>query len=337
MRRSFAILALAVCGSAHANHYYIEILTGLGSGSSFVRSINTSGQVLVRAGSLDTSNYVIYHQGTYTTLGPPPGASAFSATRINDLGHVMVTANGKGYLWSNGSYNEMPLPPGATTTEDWWIDVNGDGMAGLSDAGAFRYANGSFTMYPRFRPLGTNSNGDIIGSRIDNASRAVLVRNGVFAEMERPPNYDYSYATGLSSDGRISGFISSTNELQYQPQGVLWNGTSPTNITYIGSHINSSGMLVGSRVVEILPHDIATFYENGVGTDLRNHVYNLNNWWPASATALSNSGHIGGIAYQGDEPFVYLATPVPEPGSIAALGLGVVGLLARRRRSRRSR
>jgi len=108
----------------------------------------------------------------------------------------------------------------------------------------------------------------------------------------------------------------------------------PTGLLSVAHGINNSGTIVGfSYFSPGVNH--AFVYDNGVMSDLNNLTVNLpGNWTLEQATGINASGEIVGWGYY-DNTFneeAFLLTPTPEPGSLALLAMGGLGLMLRRRR-----
>jgi probable HAF family extracellular repeat protein len=82
----------------------------------------------------------------------------------------------------------------------------------------------------------------------------------------------------------------------------------------------------------------AFLYSNGVMTDLNSLI--PSGWWAGGAAAINDSGQIvcDGTNPEGQN-VAFLLTPVPEPSTLALLGIGAVSLIgyAWRRRHRAHR
>jgi len=92
--------------------------------------------------------------------------------------------------------------------------------------------------------------------------------------------------------------------------------------------INDAGQIVG------VSNELPFIYFNGIMTNLNTLIPSNSGWTLDTANAINDSGQIVG---SGINPSgiggAYLLTPVPEPASAGLISVGMMVLLARRRRS----
>jgi len=178
----------------------------------------------------------------------------------------------------------------------------------------------------------------------DTASHATLW-NGTSATDIGTLGGTSSAAYGINNAGQVVGESNLAGDTLIH--ATLWNGTSATDLgTLGGAHssaraINSAGQVVGYSYINALNSDQHATLWNGTSVIDLNSLLDANavsaGWVLRDATGINDSGWITGNAVNtvtGDE-HAFLLTAVPEPESYAMMlvGLGIVGAVARRRRS----
>ena len=112
-------------------------------------------------------------------------------------------------------------------------------------------------------------------------------------------------------------------------------GTLAGGLQSYANSINNNGQIVGYSCTSgrSVPH--AFLNEAGIMYDINTMIPPGSGWTIDDAYAINDNGW---IAATGTNPNVnagaeqaLLLTPTPEPASLAILGLGVVGLLGKRR------
>jgi probable HAF family extracellular repeat protein len=108
-----------------------------------------------------------------------------------------------------------------------------------------------------------------------------------------------------------------------------------------GGGINSFGVLVGSSEIQVGSLTEHAFIYDTQMRDLNNLIPSNSGWVLNAADAINDAGWITGYGTIGGNAHAFLLTPVPEPGSLALLGLPAavwaVGRRLRRRSSFKSR
>ena len=89
--------------------------------------------------------------------------------------------------------------------------------------------------------------------------------------------------------------------------------------------INASGQVVGWK------DGHAFLWEDGAAYDLNGLIASDSGWTLTSAEGINDVGQIVGWGSHDGQTHAFLLTPIPEPGTLALVALGVVGLLMRRR------
>ena len=240
--------------------------------------------------------------------------------------------------------------PSATQTQviginnTGWTDgfyVDGMGVThGFTYNGSYNTVDAPGTAFNQL--LGINNGGVAVGySSLDPAGmilqRSFSESGGSFAYLDGflPAGTTNNQAVGLNNAGLVVGFYTDSMGV---PHGYLLNGSSLTTLNYPGSintsafGINNNGLIVGiytdsMGVQHGFTYNGTTWQTlddpNGLGTTVVNGVNDL--------------GQLVGFYVNGSATIGFLATPTPEPGSLALLGAAAGGwALWRRWAARRS-
>lgn len=345
--------------------------TGIGATHSAGHAINIHNQVAGQSAIDANFNYHGFITGPngqgMTDLGvlgtDPLNRLESVAYGINDLGQTSGFADSSVfsqrafYTDTNGNMIDLGL-------NGTGYDINNKGqVVGVRNASRGFVTDGTAQQNVTIlQPLGgnysranaINDHGLIAGSSQTGTSdtksglpreHAIVVEaNGTMVNLGTITNGDFSYAQGINNNNQVVGNSKTGSDqfhafVAYKVNGV-WQmfdlGTLGGADSYAYG-INDSGQIVGFSQTPF--SGVSAFI-----SDINGNMRNLNdlignesdNWDLERALAINNDGSITGIGFNKNKRQwrAYLLTPVPEPTSLALLGLGGLCLL-RRRRGRR--
>ena len=151
---------------------------------------------------------------------------------------------------------------------------------------------------------------------------------------------DSSEGTGINAGGQVTGLSSTADGgrshafVWHPATGMRDLGTAGGTNSF-GRGINAGGQVTGVG-------DSGAFLWDGTDMlDLNDLIAPGSGWTDLTVgTAINDAGQITGSGRIGDQTHAFLLTPVmvaevPEPGTLALMGTGVIGLgLLRRRKGR---
>jgi len=300
------------------------------------------------------------------TVGLPdlPGRAFNTATAVNNNGVAVGTGATTFFgssplpiIWANpGTVAQLPLPAGQTIGRTYGVNINELAVGSVNGGSlevAATFSTGGSSVITQTLPNGgllrtayaINDAGRIVGQGLDPNNAAVTTgwyldpgdatatSIGALTSM----GHNSAIPFGVSSNGLITGSSSLNSGANALP--FIWsqaNGMEAVPLpvgttTGQGRGVNSSGWVVGnSSSVTSIPF----LYDGNTSQSLQSLIANLGGWDLVSGTSnaaygISDNGIITGRGLLNGAVTGFVMIPVPEPMTVALLGLGA--LLVRRR------
>jgi probable HAF family extracellular repeat protein len=325
----------ATHGFAYLSGKYVDLGTLGGTGSN-AHGINDDGQIVGGANTASGQFHAyLYAGGSMSDLGTL-GGDRSEAFAINNHGTIVGDAAsgdpatlgfGQAFSFSGGTMHALGTLPGGLGSNAYAINNTGL-VGGASYEGPFTVPEYPF--------------------------HAVLVNGGGVNKIGASDIGD-SAVFGLNDLGQAVGGLPST-ELTHASHAFLYDHGALTDLGVldltapddsIALDINNHGQIVGRAAVTLDPdhYGYHGFLWTGSGlVDLNTLIDPASGWVITDATGINDASQIaatacyGGVTGDCRAVRLDLVSAVPEPGSWAmlGLGLGVVGVLKRRRRAGRT-
>ena len=346
-----AMALLGTASVAWASNYAITDLGGLSgvaTANSTAAGLNDLGQVTGNA--MSTTGYphaFLYANGSMKDLGTLSGFASYGYG-INNSGQVVGQSNhGRPYaITCSASTGMTDIYP---ANEAVAFGVNSSGVStgyirgGYGGVDVCIFSGGSAIDLGN---LGGNGQGQAINDHGQVAGFSYTTGNN------NVHSFLYS-GSGLADIGTLGG--SSAWAFGLNNLGYVVGESNPTGSGY--SHafvytgvggmvdmgtlggawsraygINDAGQAVGYAYTLTQKH--AFVYAGSTMTDLNTQIDPSLGWSLTEADAINNHGQIAGTGVIHGQTHAFLLTPVsvPEPATLGILGLGVVGMLVRRKR-----
>lgn len=358
-----AVLAslIRVPNAPAAIEYAITDLGTLGGSSSYATSINASSQV-VGYSTVTNNAYnaaFLYANGSMVAIS----GTTSEAFAINNKGVIVGQANEyieyypgdftivtHAVIFGSGGGGGSDLgsnPPSDPSLSSYATGINDSGMIvgysasvgqlNFGSTGGFISQGGFLTNLQVVNPTAINDSGLVVGgAMLYNSNTKVSANIGSLGGSTSGTN-----ANAINASGQVVG---SSMTIQGITHAFSYSGGKMTDLGTLGGSysealsINAGGLVVGDSYTNTNA-DHAFLYAPGTIFDLNNLIDPNAGWTLQTATAINDSGEIVG---QGINPKgqsdAFLLTPlknvvIPEPSSVALVGLAMAALLARRSRS----
>lgn len=360
---ALATSALTASAVAQPLEYTIVDMGVVNAGDFGSQAMRVSPNGLATGRSIGAINQAFsWSQGGGQVALPNLATRPFAVGNgINNAGVVVGTGSttffGSDPLplrWENGVVSTLPLPAGETFGRANDINANNVAVGSVNGGSLERaaiYANGGAQVITQTGPGGTimttafsvNDAGRAVGTGIDpnNAARNVgfvydSATNTAF-EVGALPGRNGALAFDVSEAGHVVG-----SSMQNQGSGTPFIWTDAGGISEIplpvgtsqGSArgVNSAGWVVGTAssafAIPFLYDGTQTYRLADLIPDGTDWDFSTNT--SSSAMSISEDGIIVGTAELNGQPRAYALIPIPEPGSLALLLVGVVAVSRRR-------
>lgn len=365
--RFFALAGAGVMtvGSALSVPLYniIDLGTLGEDAKSSARYISRDGQTIVGNSSNSNSSrsraFIWTSANGMTEFPNPSGNMSNIAHGVNNngiaVGGTGVTSGTLAPITWNSGYSLLPLPSGETEGYAFRIN-NSNVMVGSVGSGASSTAvawmNGEVMRLDQPTANGAvmwaawdiNNSNIVLGRAFDpTTSKDVAVLHNLGTNQTTSIGNDlHTYGSAISDAGHVAGFVNTVNSIPFiwtQSGGMQFipivQGASRASST----GVNSDGFVVGTAAAS--GTTIPFLYDGAQSYRLIDLLANNPGWnmtlAGAEATAISDNGIIVGQAYLNGQQRGFAMIPVPEPGSIALLGVGFLATLRRFKRAGRAR
>lgn len=351
-------VAAAAFASAQSG-WTIRALPTLGGTDTYAHSINARGDVAGEATLADGSVRAVVwtSDGRTADLGSLSGTSQAKAWKINDKGQVAgYSIDGNGVatatFWdADGAHSIGTL--GGTNSRAFSLNNLGQ-VVGTSD---YTYGGRAFSwtldggivdrgnLNPDYRLAfgganDINDDGTFVGTMYNlfDPFRAVMAGPGEKVRDIALAGRTDSEALAINNSGVMVGYstigLNPEHAVIFDGRGGVTDLGTPTGMDQSqATALNDLGWVVGSAFSSADGSQSSFLYKDGQISDLASLV--PTSGWDQlySASGINANGQIVGTGLLGGVSRAFVMTPVPEPTTCVALGLGALLL---RRRSRRS-
>ena len=330
--------------------YHVTVLS-LGGPQSFAYDINTSGWVVGQARNAGGAYCAfLYKDGVMNDLNHLVTGGAnlrlVCAYSINSTGQIVgdsydLDGKRRAYIFDNGTVVDLGTigqsPSVAFGISDTGYVVGYSALAVPAFVRhAFRYTNGNMSDLGTLGgsesfAMAVNDSGTVAGYSYDASGETRAFQwDGAMSDLGTPSGY--SVARGINNSGQIVGhgkFYGMDQAFIFE-NGTLTDIGTGNAFTSYAYDINEYQQVVGN--VHTGYESYAFLYEGGAMNNLNSLLDGAGSpFYLSCAHAINDSGQIVGYGYSGDYT-AFLLTPIPEPGSLTILTLGVGAVWLKRRR-----
>jgi hypothetical protein len=306
------------------------------------------GAVAISAAGTTRADYV------FTVFdGPGSNAGGTTVNGINNNGDAVgFSAGGGGLLTNfirnpNGSFTTLNIRNDPTAMANGINDSNQ--VVGVSGNDAIVQVNNLFVL-PKVNAnsaaqvaFGINNGGTIVGQYVDSSTDTTpgfVYKNGAYTVLNPVANALVTNAQGVNSSDLVTGFYSTDGthqhgflfDLKTDSIKLLADPSVPNLLLTQFLGINDKGLAVG-------------YYQTSDTNSQHGFIYNiatatytfldapgaasLNGTSITQLTGINNKDQISGFFVDANGfQRGFVATPTPEPGSMALFGIGALGLTA---------
>lgn len=287
-------------------------------------------------------------------LGALPGGNHSYAFGVNSsgivVGHSQSTAGKRAFRWDSANgMSELSGLFGGYGFEA--MAINNAGSIAGSAADAFNYRAVLWDSSGGVHDLGflagtqggyaqsLNDVGQVVGYCLYPTTAFIWDATNGMRFIYGPPTANVeSVAYDINNSGLTVGYVADHSDARAfawtESGGISWIGDlGGDNPTSYGFSVNDTGMVVG--------HSASSFDSKAFIWSASSGIKDLNSmidastpgWELRSARGINNAGQITGYGSINGVNHAFLATPVPELGSNSTLLVGLLTLLAGKRKS----